>query len=232
MNIIDIIVLGIIVLMFIKGMRKGLVSTVFEMASFLAAGICAIIYRSAVSKFLMGTRIFEWIHNNVSKYVTVANNAAVQTSVSTDSANAAYSIMDSLQLPAFIKKLLLQNSSDGFGGIIDANALSDSITSNVSSFIISILSVLLIFIGVKLALQIVCSILNGMMSMPLLNAANKISGGLFGAVNGIIVVYIICAILVLFAPMKVFNPIVKLINESAIAKTFYNNNILLQFLFK
>jgi len=228
MNIIDIVVLGIIALMMFKGIKKGLVVTVFEMASFFIAAFCVSVFHSQVSEFLKGTKVFEWVQQFVLKHIVNVNLASVETTASADSAN---NVMNSLQLPDFLQKLLFNKKEGNLAGLLGLDKVIEGISTSISTFIITILSMIIIFFAVKILLHIAMKILNGIMKLPLFNSANKLAGALFGVINAVFVIYILCAVLAFLAPIQVFKPVIQLINESAVGKVFYNHNILLKIIF-
>jgi len=228
MNIIDIVVLGIIALMMFKGIKKGLVVTVFEMASFFIAAFCVSVFHSQVSEFLKGTKVFEWVQQFVLKHIVNVNLASVETTASADSAN---NVMNSLQLPDFLQKLLFNKKEGNLAGLLGLDKVIEGISRSISTFIITILSMIIIFFAVKILLHIAMKILNGIMKLPLFNSANKLAGALFGVINAVFVIYILCAVLAFLAPIQVFKPVIQLINESAVGKVFYNHNILLKIIF-
>jgi hypothetical protein len=89
---------------------------------------------------------------------------------------------------------------------------------------------IILFCVIKFALSLLAAIIDQFTKFSVLNRVNKLAGGIFGAASGIIAIYIIFAIFILFIPVRLFIPLIDLINESVLAKVFYNNNILLKWI--
>jgi uncharacterized membrane protein required for colicin V production len=64
-----------------------------------------------------------------------------------------------------------------------------------------------------------------------LKQADKLGGFVFGVVQGLLIVYAVCALLMLFNSSPQFADIFNTIENSMIAKYFYENNIILNLMF-
>ena len=60
---------------------------------------------------------------------------------------------------------------------------------------------------------------------------DKIGGFAFGAIEGLLTVYIIFAFLMLFVSAPVFKGFFEAVETSAIAKFFYQNNLIMDWMF-
>lgn len=89
--------------------------------------------------------------------------------------------------------------------------------------IVNVISMILLFFMLKIALSIIVTILNGVFSLPLLNGLNKLGGGIFGFIRG---VFIICIIFAIIVPLNINKNtlIEKEIYKSKIGILLYNNN--------
>ena len=70
------------------------------------------------------------------------------------------------------------------------------------------------------------------MSLPILKQFNKIGGIIYGIIKALIIIYIILAIIFAITYITGNTTISRAISESYITKIFYNNNILLNLVFK
>lgn len=75
-------------------------------------------------------------------------------------------------------------------------SLADTLTDSLAP----ILAFLIIFFLTKLALQLVCSLLD--LDIPLLSSLNRLAGGLLGAVAGCLIVLVLCWAVMRFAPAE------------------------------
>ncbi|MCG8501935.1 MAG: CvpA family protein [Firmicutes bacterium] len=244
MNLLDFAVLGVMILYCIRGMSKGLVLSVFDIASFFVAAFGAGKFYPVVSDMIMKTSIYESLKEGIGESLfknaqpivqtTAPGIAETTTAVSETNVgvmqDTVQSVIDSLLLPQSIKTALIDMKNFDINSLLDVQGMIEQLSGNISVIIVNIISVILIFMAIKLILFIVGSTLDQFMKLPVLNEMNKLGGGIFGVVNGLIIIYIVFAILTLFAPIQASAPLIEMINESSIAKIFYNHNILLNWI--
>lgn len=230
MNILDIIVLALIAFFCIRGAFRGLILSVVDMASFIVAGFCASKFYPMGSKILMQTGVDEWLQKGALN--AMANNqAAVQTTSMQASQKTASAVVDSLQIPAPLKPLVLsQTQGQDF---LHLDKLFQSLSGSITQLAVNILSIIIIFFGVKIGLFIIAKMLDAVVKkLPIISGVNKIGGSALGALNGIIIIFVLCAVLTFAAPVQAFAPVQEQIKQSTITKQFYTNNLLLQFILK
>ncbi len=233
MNIIDLLVVIVIAVYLIRGIIKGLVLSIFHVASFFVAAYGAAKLYPSVSLKFSQTSIYMNIRQSITQMLTDRVQQAVATSNTNltsgmgqaPTTDTVQSVMETLPVPDSMKLTLIENLS--LENIIDIQGIVDTLSQNISTIILNILSIIIVFFAIKLVLFIIANILDQVMSLPVLNGINKIAGGIFGGMSGLIMVYIIFAIFTLFAPTQFAAPLIKQINESMVASVLYNNNILL-----
>ncbi len=232
-NIADTIVIAIIVAACFRGIFKGLVISLFDLTSFFISAFGAAKLYPTISGFIQRTVVF--------KYVTeVLNNAMLNRSSGSEMVNAgmqessrntaiesANAMLEKIALPESIKNKLADIVQLDMSNLIDTQGIVGFLTKNIAVVIINILSIILIFFAIKLLLIIIANTFNQFMKLPVLNAFNSLGGGIFGAIGGIITVYIVFAIITLLAPLPILAPVNKLIENSNIGKILYNNNIII-----
>lgn len=217
MNYADICILVIVVGFALLGMINGLVSSVFRIASFFVSVFLAVKFYPFVADMLIKTKLYINIETAVFNKLTKGMEA------STEIIDADYTgIMDKLLLPDFIKDLFVTGKSNDY---VEA---AGEISTQISTLIINILSVLLLFIVIRLALVLVKYILTGITKLPVLKQLDKVGGLILGALEGSLVVYVIMAILMLFNSAEFFAKIANEIESSVVAKFFYEKNLILE----
>ncbi len=233
MNIIDLLVLVVIAFYLIRGIIKGLVLSVFHVVSFFIAAYGATKLYPSVSLKIAQTSIYmniqqnitQMLSNRVQQAVATTNTDLASGTAQVPTGDTVQSVMDTLSIPDSMKLALIDNFR--LDNIIDLQGLVDTLSQNISTIILNILSVIIIFFAIKLLLYIIANILDQVMRLPVLNGINKIAGGIFGGISGLIMVYIIFAIFTLFAPTQFAAPLITQINDSMVASVLYHNNILL-----
>ena len=93
-------------------------------------------------------------------------------------------------------------------------------------------SIIVIFIAVRILLIVVSLFASQITKLPIIKQVDEIGGIAYGAVEGIVIVYIILSIISLTGVIWSDNMLVTTVTKSALGSMMYNNNIILKFLFK
>ncbi|PAB58466.1 CvpA family protein [Anaeromicrobium sediminis] len=119
---------------------------------------------------------------------------------------------------------LVSNSIATSAVPVMGNALTNNVIfTTMTLSIVNIISIILVFIIVKIILSIASTLLNGVASLPILNGLNRLGGGAFGFVRGILIIFIVFAVIVPFNLNK-NGKIEDEINKSKFGKILYINN--------
>lgn len=100
-------------------------------------------------------------------------------------------IINQINAPDFVKKILKENNSKEFMNKIGANNFYEYIAKYISYMIIKMLAfiiVIIVFSLIALCIYIACS---GLSKLPVLRSVDKIAGLIFGAVEGVFICWII-----------------------------------------
>lgn len=110
-------------------------------------------------------------------------------------------------------------------------SVSKSFTSDLNSFatvlIINAISMLIIFLAVRLILALAEGFLVGAFAMPGLREVNSIGGAVVGFVKNVIVIMLIFTIITPASAIKPLSAIADGIEASVLAKYFYDYNFIL-----
>lgn len=199
----DIVVSVIIIAAYVIGSRRGLVKTVWNAVSWIAA---------VAAVFLLIQPAVE----------------VVQKTPIADNLNAKiYTIMqekpeESIQRESAMPKFMTKNTD-----IIDS--ISEKTAEDITALALKIAVGLSLFIIMKLVLLILFAVINAISRLPFVNSTNKLLGGLLGVVNIMFVIYALCAAITLMTDNE---EILGIINSSYVIKYFYDNNILMQLMLR
>jgi uncharacterized membrane protein required for colicin V production len=230
MNWSDYVVLGIIVGFGIIGLLNGFVFSIFKIASFFISIIISVKFYPVVSEMLAKTPFYNNIKDSILKNLLLQNKEYVPAIGNQVKANAAETVINRLPLPDFFKQSLadkIPNPSE----IIDTSGIMNTISEEIAKVVISILSLVLLYFLVRIGLVLVGFILRGITKLPVVKQMDKFGGFAFGAAEGIFTVYILCAILMLFNTVPQFGQVFDLVDKSIFAKTFYQNNFIVNWMF-
>ncbi|MBE7047921.1 MAG: hypothetical protein E7393_00910 [Ruminococcaceae bacterium] len=214
MNLADIIGILIIVILAIWGIKKGLVRSIFSLSSLLLSLILALTLYPAVSDFMEDSVLGDYVRLNVYK-VFDAENVEPKT---------AETASETLNLPSSLQSILVDTTNEAI------DSVQESIAENVAALAIKLLGILLVFLLVRIILWLVLKILDAFAKLPIIRSANKLLGGIMGICYGILILYLILALLTFTTTLKAFNKPIQLVLESKYISVMYNENILLNFL--
>lgn len=173
--IFDIILVAVILISVIIGMKKGAMKVILSLVAFVVAAYLAYTLSSPFATFI----------NN--KFVEPAVIRSVDSAIT----DTTQSIEDAL--PDFIA-----DNADVLGINLNADSIinaSDFVQSTVSPMVIKIVSsvaMFVIFIILAIVLNFVASLANKIIKVSFLGGLNKLLGGVFGALTGCIIIFVIC----------------------------------------
>ena len=196
----DIAVIAIIILMAYHGSKTGLVRSVFNLGYFIIAALISAIAYPLVSTMLINTSLAGIIRDKVSKWLVLKGSGV------TDS------------LPEFLSRGINK-------GVANA---SDALATSLTQTFLNLISVLIVFLIVRLGLKFAVKLLNIVTSMPVIKGLDKMGGTLIGVLNGFIIVYFLLGVAAFF----VSSGITDLIKSSYLTNIMYHNNILLKLIFR
>lgn len=230
MNWCDLAVLAIILAFAIVGLTRGFIFTIFRLFSFFASIIISIKLYPVMASVLMKTALFTSIKHSIfinlmkqsPSLVTQADGAAKQA--------AAGSVINHLKLPEFFKQTLiakLPNPSQ----FLDVSKIMDMVSNELASVVISIISLVLIYILVRIGLAFLQTLLKGIAKLPVFKQMDKLGGFAFGALEGLLTIYIVFSVLMLFNANPAFKTVFDALDASVLAKYFYQNNFIISWAF-
>lgn len=213
--IVDLIIIGIILLFIGIGLKKGLAGSLIKLLSFAIALIVAVaLYKPVSNAIMKNTQIDENIEQTI-----IATFGSEENSSEVGQTEMPNNIVEN------INKEIKNATNEA------RNQIVENTSKNISNTIINIGSGLGIYIIARFILFIIGIFVNQVTNLPILKQVDKIGGIAYGAIEGIAIVYVILAIISLFAVVQPENVIVEGILKSSIGSMLYNNNLILNILF-
>lgn len=197
--LVDLILIAFIALCTFSGYRKGLIKVAFGLVSFILAIIISVILYKPVSSFIIN---YTPIDDNIEAAVTERLDSSETTDEEIDNFVANY-----------------------FSNI--KNASTAVIADTISKTIINISCMIIVFIVAKIVLLLFKFIGDLISKLPLIKQVNNIGGFLYGLLKGLVIIYILLALISILSPLVNLNELINIINKSIIANIMYNNNIIL-----
>ena len=206
--IVDLILIACFILFIFVGYKKGLAGSLIKLCSFVIALILALaLYKPVANAVKDNTQIDENIKS------TIVETFGQQEQTQEEN----------------MPKDLVQNISSEI-----ENATSEVVNNtaqSISDTIINIGAGIVIFIVARLLLIIVSIFAKQIVKLPIIGLVDKVGGIAYGAVEGIVIIYIVLGLISLSSLIWVDNAVVTAITNSGIGSFLYNNNIILKIFF-
>ena len=209
--IVDIIILVLIILAIILGRHKGLTVCLVNFFSLIIALVVALMLYGKVSNYIMEKTE---IGNNIKE--TIKQNIPM----SEDEIDLEASSILPEQMRNYINEQV-QNANTAKDEAIE------TVSTQLATEIVNVISFVGIFIIVKLALIIVKVVSRIITKLPVLKQIDHLGGAIVGGIQGIVVVYFIFAIISTMSPVFANTKVLEYINDSYVGKMMYNNNIIM-----
>ena len=110
------------------------------------------------------------------------------------------------------------------------NSIANQISEKISVLVINLCTWLIILVITKLILLLFKTVLNAIANLPFLKQINKTGGLIFGFLKGLLIIYVVLAILFLTANIFVIEGFNNMLNQSILTKFLYNNNLIMALL--
>ena len=222
---IDIIIIAIISLCTFIGYKRGLIKVAINILGFFLAIIISLILYNPVSNFIINNT---QIKNNIKQSIsgTVESYVIEETAEDEEQVEEKNeSKIISNYINNFVKeeKQKVENTK---------KQMIENISDTVAVNIIKVGSAILVFIIAKIILLVIKIFADEIGKLPIIKQFNEAGGLVYGILQGMLIIYIVLAIISLIAPSVQDSMILDAINNSTIGKFLYNNNIILKFIFK
>lgn len=193
----DIIILLIVIGAAMLGYKKGLVHSVFNFGHHIVSLVAAILFYPVVTDWLATTSLQQKI------YELVSGKMGGGTDVS--------------QLPSFMQEAVKSGTQ----------AVTDATATMLTQVFLTIIAVLIVFVGVKIILWVASFFVKSVTKLPVIKTFNKIGGFFFGVLSGIVITYVILAIVSMFPGSAVYN----YAQLGSLSKSMLDNNMILNLIF-
>jgi len=195
------IVIDIIIILFILasaffGYKKGLISLAINILAFIIAMVVTLLLYKPIGKIINNTTVDEKLQQ------------MIQT-----------------KIEEFMKN---DDSKDSSSKLIESakNGLLPDTSKSLSINIIYGITLIVLFIIIKICLLLVNSLANQVAKFPIIKQFNEIGGVLYGLLRGIIITYVILMVIQLVVILNPNGALDNAMQESYLAKTMSSYNIL------
>ena len=228
MNIIDILILIIIGVSVIFGMYCGFISGVLSVAALIGAAALALLTSGDLAAWLKGNEtLVETLMYYTDAGSRVSNLDLSLMSVSQVSSSALAQILQSANLPAAFESAFI-TAVEAASASMTASAMTiaELLSQTIVSVSISILSFLICFFLAYVVATFVIHLINYVFELPVLRHLDSLIGGVFGLARGVLLVFILFALIPIVLAVAPVEQISDLIAASRLAPMFDSQLIL------
>jgi uncharacterized membrane protein required for colicin V production len=196
--IVDLIIIGIVLLSTFLAYRKGMVK--------LAIGLCAFVI-SIVVTFVL--------------YTPIANLVINVTSIDEAIEDIIYEKANDM--------LKEDTQKDTITSQIVEDAKNEMLPETARTLAVSIVKggvMVVLFVAIRIALIFITVLADAIAKLPIINQINKTTGTIYGAIRGILIVYVILLILAIPGKINPQNSLNTGVEQSILGKVMYENNVL------
>lgn len=237
-NVMDIIVIVIILLSVYFGYKKGFVKSAINLLSFFVAIALAVTFYKPLAVILTeNTTIDDWIIGGIISSSEKDNS--IDNAKELTSGDDTQLIKQTTEYEEQEKSNLVSDVFSELPAVITQNFNIEEIKNNAkeeiayqaSELIMNLLSLIIIYVIVKITLLVAMIVLNGIMQIPVLKQLNEILGMAFGAIIGFTQVYIAFAVITFISSVCDIAVVIEMIKVSSFASVLFENNVIINLLF-
>ena len=166
------------------------------------------------------TQIDEWLIGKIEQIIsgsTLANGELIKYNENATISQGAVDIINSFVSSAIKKSV---------------DNIAHYVAVNLATYIIQIGSLLFLFIVSRILLLFLRLFADIIASLPIIKKINKTGGLVYGLLKAILITYSILAVFSILSPILSNWGLLDAIQDSRIGKTMYNDNIVLNVVFK
>ncbi len=220
--ILDIVVAAVILGCAAAAWRKGFIRAAFGLLPMLAALVGTHLVSPHVGRFLRSTFLFDSIAGSIQE--SMGLDAALQEGT----AQSQTAVIEAMPLPDFLKEALLEHNNPVIYQLLDVDSLKEYIAGFLANVCVNILSVVLAFLLIYIAVTVVLNALHLFSRLPGLSFFNHLMGFLLGGVKGLLFVWLGLVVLTFFQCRAELAGVFAAMEMTHIANVLYENNILQQ----
>lgn len=198
--IIDILLIAVFVICIILNTKRGFVKSALGVLSFALALVIALNCSGEFCDFLKDTQSGKAAQSKIYN-MTYERLFEAQT-------EGKQKVGEAINLPPFIENKIESWQISG--------KTYAAVSENVSAAVFDVLAKVLLFIILSIVFYIARLVAPHIFKLPVLKQANGVLGALFGAVNGVIFVYIIMFVLYVLQSFNNSDMLTQLLNASKI----------------
>lgn len=219
----------VILLLFVwMGYKRGFIKEIVSFFFVFLSLSLAWAINPYINEFLVQkTPIYSTIQETCANFVQ--SQGEEDAEYETDSTG---DLIDSLKLPALLRKNLEENNNAETYAELSVNTLTGYISGYLAKTVINGLSYVLAYILSTIVIRLIVYVLNLIAGLPVLKTANKLTGGVVGLLKGIVFVWIALLVVTVLCGTEIGKTVLELIEKDTLLSTLYQYDPLVRIFLK
>lgn len=218
--LVDLVIISVLISNSYWGYRKGLISVLFKLLTFIVSLLIVfLLYKPVSTSIIDNTQLDEKLATAIRANLEGTTLADGKLLEPTDS-NFSAAVVEMIN--SFVNEALKIAEIDPVGYV----------SEQLSYFMIRVGTMLMLFIISRFLLLFVRFAAELIGSLPIIKMFNKTGGLVYGIVKGFFTVYLILAVFSIASPLISSWGVISAIEDSTIGKKMYNDNILVNIVMK
>ena len=206
------------------GFSRGFLKTVFSMLQIVI---------TIALVLAIGPKVKDLLHNNTNLYEQAKSGIveAIESRIEEGadvSSEQEDTLIEQIASAKILQEMLKDNNKPEIYEALGATDFTDYLASYMAELIITALSFVLSFVVVLIVLQIANLVFDVVGMLPVFGGINRMAGAILGAIQGLVVLWLLCLLLTAFSDTQFGVETLALINQNALLSFVYNNNLLLK----
>lgn len=210
--LLDIIIIAILLISVVLGYKKGLINVAFNLCAFIIALIITLVLYRPITNFVIDNTEFD------DKIESVIIEKGIT--------NGEENTIEDGTLNKYIEEYVMKSVDNTKNEIVKSTA------TIIAEKIIGTVVMIALFIVIRILLIFAKAIINGIANLPIIKQFNELGGLLYGILRGIVIVYGILTIMFIVISMNNNGVFANAIDTSIVSRILYENNIILNIIFK
>lgn len=231
MNIVDYVLIGLMGVSVLFGLYRGFIASVLNTGGALISFFAAFKAGPKLAALVQGNATLQ---DTLGHYTDISSRLGdldlALTNVQELACQGGQAIADAVAkvgLPEPLAALLESNLvNQVYDGSVNVSTVQDYISQTILTACINILCFLICFIVVYAVIAIVVNLLRAIFRFPVLKQLDALAGGAFGLLRGVLICYVLMAVVPLVQTMLPINMVNELVEQSQLAHWFTTGDLI------
>ncbi len=222
-TIVTIIVLVFLAFFVIKGFAKGFLRILFTTFSIVVTIAISAAFTGPLSEALKDkTFVGPKVEEAITKYIDSKFESKESEAKEKES-----EFIDSLALPSILKDSIKNNNTLTQYRDLGVKSFKEYIIVKLTDISVGAIAFILLAIVTFLLLRLIFHVLKIIGKIPILRGINRFLGGVLGLAEGLLIIWLICVVIMIFSASDFGIKCMEIIRQSKVLSLIYDHNLLI-----